>query len=101
MHAVRPVCTEHDGLLDVARPRGSGDQVDGPRHCRPLLAHERERFFHSGDDAGGAFLIAFAEFILRLMQVVYAPFYALFIVGPTANLIEIWWESKKDQTVRA
>jgi enediyne biosynthesis protein E5 len=48
-----------------------------------------------------AFLIAFAEFILRLMQVVYAPFYALFIVGPTANLIEIWWESKKDQTVRA
>ena len=25
----------------------------------------------------------------RLMQVVYAPFYALFIVGPIANLIEI------------
>lgn len=41
-----------------------------------------------------AFLVAFAEFILRLMQVVYAPFYALFIVGPTANLIEIWWESR-------
>jgi Na+-translocating ferredoxin:NAD+ oxidoreductase RnfD subunit len=48
-----------------------------------------------------AFLVAFAEFILRLMQVVYAPFYALFIVGPTANLIEIWWESKKNKTVRA
>jgi Predicted NADH:ubiquinone oxidoreductase, subunit RnfD len=48
-----------------------------------------------------AFLLAFAEFILRLMQVVYAPFYALFIVGPTANLIEIWWESKKNKTVRA
>jgi len=40
------------------------------------------------------FLIAFVEFILRLMQVVYAPFYALFLVGPAANLIEIWWESK-------
>jgi len=41
------------------------------------------------------FLVAFAEFIFRLMQVVYAPFYALFIVGPTANLIEIWWQSRK------
>jgi len=45
-----------------------------------------------------AFLVAFAEFILRLMQVVYAPFYALFIVGPTANLIEIWWESRRQVT---
>jgi len=45
-----------------------------------------------------AFLVAFAEFILRLMQVVYAPFYALFIVGPTANLIEIWWESRTQIT---
>jgi Na+-translocating ferredoxin:NAD+ oxidoreductase RnfD subunit len=41
-----------------------------------------------------AFLIAFAEFIFRLNQVVYAPFYALFFVGPAANLIEIWWDSK-------
>ena len=45
-----------------------------------------------------AFLVAFAEFIFRLMQVVYAPFYALFFVGPTANLIEIWWESRQKQT---
>ena len=44
-----------------------------------------------------AFLVAFAEFGLRLMQVVYAPFYALFIVGPAANLIEIWWESRRTQ----
>ena len=41
-----------------------------------------------------AFLVAFAEFIFRLMQVVYAPFYALFVVGPAANLIEMWWESR-------
>jgi Na+-translocating ferredoxin:NAD+ oxidoreductase RnfD subunit len=41
------------------------------------------------------FLVAFAEFIFRLMQVVYAPFYALFIVGPVANIIEIWWESRQ------
>jgi hypothetical protein len=39
-------------------------------------------------------LVAFVEFIFRLMQFVYAPFYALFVVGPTANAIEIWWESR-------
>ena len=36
-----------------------------------------------------AFLIAALEAIFRLMQFVYAPFYALFILGPIANLIEI------------
>src|SRR5436190_1198136 len=44
------------------------------------------------------FLVAFVEFILRLMQVIYAPFYALFLVGPAANVIEIWWESKQAKT---
>jgi hypothetical protein len=29
------------------------------------------------------------------MQFVYAPFYALFLVGPIANLIEIWQDEKK------
>jgi len=37
-----------------------------------------------------AFTVALVEMILRLMQSVDAPFYALFIVGPLANLIEIW-----------
>jgi Na+-translocating ferredoxin:NAD+ oxidoreductase RnfD subunit len=36
-----------------------------------------------------AFLVALAEAILRLMQFVHAPYYALFIVGPAANLVEI------------
>jgi len=45
-----------------------------------------------------AFLVAFAECVFRLMQVVYAPFYALFVVGPTANLIEMWWESRSTNT---
>lgn len=44
-----------------------------------------------------AVLVAFAEFIFRLMQVVYAPFYALFVIGPTANLIEMWWESRRSE----
>jgi hypothetical protein len=33
--------------------------------------------------------------VLRLYQVVYAPFYALFVVGPTAMLFEIWLESRR------
>jgi len=41
-----------------------------------------------------AFCVALVEFILRLGQVVYAPIYALFLVGPTANLIEIWLDSR-------
>ena len=36
-----------------------------------------------------AFLVAAMEAMLRLMQFVHAPYYALFIVGPAANLIEI------------
>ena len=41
------------------------------------------------------FLVAFAEFLLRLHQVVYAPFYALFMVGPAAMLVEMWLDSRR------
>jgi enediyne biosynthesis protein E5 len=41
------------------------------------------------------FLVAFAEFLLRLHQVVYAPFYALFVVGPVAMLFEMWMDSRR------
>src|SRR4029077_707909 len=40
------------------------------------------------------FLVAVVEMILRLNQVVYAPFYALFIVGPTALLFDGWLQSR-------
>jgi Na+-translocating ferredoxin:NAD+ oxidoreductase RnfD subunit len=42
-----------------------------------------------------AFAVALAEAILRLAQVVHAPYYALFMVGPAANLIEIWLTTRK------
>jgi hypothetical protein len=42
-----------------------------------------------------AFLVAFVEAILRLFQFVHAPYYSLFIVGPIANLVEMWWTSRK------
>jgi enediyne biosynthesis protein E5 len=41
------------------------------------------------------FIVAFVEMLLRLNHVIYAPLYALFIVGPTAMLIDIWLESRK------
>lgn len=41
------------------------------------------------------FLVALAEMVMRLHQIVYAPFYALFLVGPPALLIEMWLESRR------
>ncbi len=46
------------------------------------------------------FLVALVEMAMRLQQIVYAPFYALFIVGPTAMLIEIWMDSRRASAVR-
>lgn len=36
------------------------------------------------------FLVALAEMFLRLAENVHAPYYALFAVGPAANLVEIY-----------
>jgi len=41
------------------------------------------------------FLVAVAEMVLRLNEVVYAPFYALFLVGPSAILIDEWLRSRE------
>jgi enediyne biosynthesis protein E5 len=42
------------------------------------------------------FLVAFVEFILRLNQFIYAPFYALFLVGPIAMFIYLRLAIKKE-----
>lgn len=42
-----------------------------------------------------AFLIAVVEMGLRLEQNIHAPYYALAIVGTLANVVEIWWTSRK------
>jgi enediyne biosynthesis protein E5 len=44
-----------------------------------------------------AFMVALVEAVFRLFQSVHAPYFALFIVGPTANLIEIWWKGRKSE----
>jgi enediyne biosynthesis protein E5 len=40
-------------------------------------------------------IVALVETILRLEHVVYAPFYALFLVGPAALLVEMWFDSRR------
>jgi Na+-translocating ferredoxin:NAD+ oxidoreductase RnfD subunit len=42
-----------------------------------------------------AVLVAVVETILRLNEIIYAPYYALFIVSPLTNLLEIWWTARK------
>jgi len=42
---------------------------------------------------GVAFAVAAVEMVLRMFQVVYAPYYALFFVGPSALLIEMALQS--------
>jgi Na+-translocating ferredoxin:NAD+ oxidoreductase RnfD subunit len=47
------------------------------------------------------FFVAAVESVLRLHQVVYAPFYALFAVGPVAMLIEAWMDSRRSRLLIA
>ena len=44
-------------------------------------------------------LVALVEAVLRLFEVIYAPFYALFLVGPAALLVEAWWRQAGGQRV--
>ncbi len=46
-----------------------------------------------------AFTVAAVEMVLRLHQSIYAPLYALFLVGPVAVLIETWWNSRRPTSV--
>jgi Na+-transporting NADH:ubiquinone oxidoreductase subunit NqrB len=45
------------------------------------------------------FLVAFVELIFRLNEVVYAPFYALCVVGPSALLVEMWLDARRARIV--
>ena len=49
----------------------------------------------SEGNAWSCFWWRLLEMVMRLYQIVYAPFYALFMVGPTAMLIEIWLDSRR------
>ena len=42
-----------------------------------------------------AFLVAVVEMLLRLAEVIHAPYYALFLVGPAALLMELSWKKRQ------
>ena len=44
-------------------------------------------------------LIAIVEFVLRLNSFIYAPFYALFLVGPVAKYIDLKRNTKKEKVI--
>ena len=46
-----------------------------------------------------AFAVAAMEMVLRLNHSIYAPLYALFLVGPPALLLSMWWNDRKDKQV--
>jgi len=48
-----------------------------------------------------AFLVAAVEMGLRLDQSIYAPLYALFLVGPAAMLVEMWLNSRRFPLVKS
>jgi hypothetical protein len=43
-----------------------------------------------------AVAVAFVEMLFRFGESVYAPFYALAVVGPAAMLIESWWSARTE-----
>lgn len=47
------------------------------------------------------FLVAAVEMVMRLDQSIYAPLYALFVVGPIALLVEMWWTSRRSHQMSA
>jgi Na+-transporting NADH:ubiquinone oxidoreductase subunit NqrB len=83
--AVRAMITGHPFLSEVAPITGPMYQLfiffmitDPKTTVRPRWAQ-----------CVVAFMVAAVEAVMRLMEFVHAPYYALFIVGPAANLVEI------------
>jgi Na+-translocating ferredoxin:NAD+ oxidoreductase RnfD subunit len=48
-----------------------------------------------------AVAVAFVEMLFRFGESVYAPFYALAVVGPAAMLIESWWSARTESRTRS
>lgn len=44
-----------------------------------------------------AFLVALVEMLLRLGEVIHAPYYALFLVGPAALISELAWKRRRSE----
>ena len=49
--AIRPMCANDNGLLNVRGARRTGDKKRGAWRLANFIAHELKRVFHGGHDA--------------------------------------------------
>ena len=54
-----------------------------------MITDPRTTVRAKGAQVAVVFAIALVEMVLRLLELVYAPFYALFLVGPVAMLVDL------------
>jgi Na+-translocating ferredoxin:NAD+ oxidoreductase RnfD subunit len=83
--AVRAAVTGHPWLAEVAPLTGPMYQL----YIFFMITDPKTTVHGKGPQCLVAFLVAAAEALLRLQHFIHAPYYALFVVGPIANLIEI------------
>jgi Na+-translocating ferredoxin:NAD+ oxidoreductase RnfD subunit len=86
LSVVRSALTGHPWLAEAAPITGPMYQL----YIFFMITDPKTTVQHSkGAQCLVAFLVAVVEAVLRLFHFVHAPYYALFLVGPTANMIEI------------
>ena len=82
---VRSVVTGHPWLSEVAPITGPMYQL----YIFFMITDPRTTVRPVWGQCLVAFLVAAVEAVFRLLEWVHAPYYALFVVGPAANLVEI------------
>jgi len=89
--AVRAVLTRHPFLSEAAPITGPMYQL----YIFFMITDPKTTVRSFRGQCVVAFLVAAAEAAFRLLQFVHAPYYALFLVGPAANLVEIAIDRRK------
>jgi enediyne biosynthesis protein E5 len=88
---LRGYITGHGFLAEVA-------PITGPMYqlfIFFMITDPKTTVKQKGTQCAVAFLVAAMEMILRLMENIHAPYYALTIIGPLALATEIWLTSRK------
>jgi hypothetical protein len=82
---IRAAVTGHPWLAEVAPITGPMYQL----YIFFMITDPKSTVHPKWAQSVVAFAVAALEAVFRLLQFVHAPYYALFVVGPLANLIEI------------
>src|ERR1700733_2190266 len=95
-------------LLSIVRARITGDPwlseispITGPEYqlfIFFMITDPRTTVRSKWGQSVVAFLVALVEMFFRLDQSIFAPLYALFFVGPSALLVEMWINSHRTQS---